>query len=101
MGRSSAESQAKAALQQGSADDLNIYYRESGRRLARLGDVSVVYASSAEKATVWCCFTARLPGGSADPYNVGDTGTHEVGHWMGLYHTFQGGCARQTRRLRR
>jgi hypothetical protein len=83
----SCESSMKSALRQGSGDDLNIYFNNMGAGLLGWATFPWDYSSSPSMDGVVILYSS-VPGGSAAPYD-------EVGHWLGLSHTVQGGCKRQ------
>ena len=73
---------------------LNIYTNTAGGNLgyAYVPSGGGVVGNVWDRVVVyWAAFGRNAPIGP--PYNLGRTTTHEVGHYLGLYHTFQGGCA--------
>jgi len=82
----------KTALAISPATTLNFYTCNLSGDLLGYATYPWSYAEDSFMHGVVCKYST-LPGGAAWPFNEGDTGTHEVGHFVGLYHTFQGGCS--------
>jgi hypothetical protein len=74
---------------------LNIYSLNLGASLLGFATIPQLNAPPVGNAfdgvhIHWTAF--GRPGLGGAPYNLGRTCTHEVGHYMGLFHTFEGGC---------
>lgn len=93
--QSAAERAAKSALQVDPERNLNFYTTAGGPPGAGLlGWATFPWDLEGDPAMDGVVLLhTSLPNIGPPPYNLGQTATHEVGHWLGLYHTFQGGCA--------
>jgi hypothetical protein len=81
----------KSSLRVNGANVLNIYTLTNGDGI--LGWATFPWDAASNLAMDGVVIDYRtLPNGAMAPYNEGATLVHEAGHWMGLLHTFQGGC---------
>ncbi len=72
---------------------LNIYTNQASGALGYVPDLpqgGIVGSNSDRVVILYSTFGRNAP---FSPFNLGRTGTHEVGHYLGLFHTFSGGCA--------
>ena len=89
------EIKMKKALHQGGAETLNVYTAKLGQFLLGWAYYPSSFAGRDPLPRFFDGVVVdfrSLPNAGFEPYNEGDTVTHEVGHWLQLAHTFENGC---------
>lgn len=81
----------KKALHRGKMSDLNVYVTPGLGDLVGWAYFPDDLPKDDPRMDGVVIASTSLPGGAA-PYGLGFTAVHEVGHWLGLEHTFKGGC---------
>jgi len=87
------EYEAKRALRKGGPETLNIYTVDGGPFLGFAYYPNILTDPTYSVLDGVVLDYRSLPGGTFDIYSEGDTAPHEVGHWLALYHTFEGKCS--------
>uniref|UniRef100_A0A8H7XMT7 Peptidase M43 pregnancy-associated plasma-A domain-containing protein n=1 Tax=Psilocybe cubensis TaxID=181762 RepID=A0A8H7XMT7_PSICU len=90
---SSQEQAMKLEHNIGDASTLNIYTLTFNSTTKSLGTSSIPSAYYRNpKSDGVMIRHSTVANGPRENYNMGRTLVHEVGHWLGLFHTFEGGC---------
>ncbi|PFH48765.1 hypothetical protein AMATHDRAFT_149133 [Amanita thiersii Skay4041] len=87
------ERQMKTRLRRGGPGALNVYTVGFVNTNKLLGYATFPWSYASNRINDGVVlFYRSLPGSDLPPYNLGRTLVHEAGHWLGLFHTFEGGC---------
>jgi len=82
----------KSALKKGDSTDLNPYLTSASFYLGWAYYPSITSSQQYGVLDGVVIDSGSIPDGYIKNYNLGFTATHEVGHWLGLAHTFEQGC---------